>query len=80
MAGLIEIMEKSGGAKGFANQVFKLASTVYHASILTLTIAFAFFFDDFASEYGRVHVTMVTLFLGRGSSILRRDGGSYRDY
>lgn len=49
MAGLIEILEKTGGAKGFANKMFKLASSVYHASILTVTVCFAFFFDDFAS-------------------------------
>lgn len=49
MSGLIEILEKSGGAKGFANMIFKLASTVYHAGVLTVTISFAFFFDDFAS-------------------------------
>lgn len=49
MAGLIEILEKTGGAKGFANKMFNLATSVYHASILTVTVCFAFFFDDFAS-------------------------------
>ena len=52
MSGLIEILEKSGGAKGFANMIFKLATTVYHAGVFTVTIAFFFFFDDFASESG----------------------------
>eukprot|EP00116_Pleurobrachia_bachei_P007073 sb/3467335/ len=50
MAGLIEMLERSGGAQGLANEIFKLASTAYHAASLTVCLSFAFFFDDFAIQ------------------------------
>ena len=48
MAGLVEITEKSGGAAGLANLIFKLAKTAHHASIVTVILQLMFFFDDFA--------------------------------
>ena len=50
MGGLIEVMDKSGGAKGFTDKLFIFASTAFHASALTVCVSLAFFFDDFASE------------------------------
>ena len=49
MAGLVEITEKSGGAAGLANLIFKLAKTAHHASIVTVILQLMFFFDGFAS-------------------------------
>ena len=55
MSGMIEIIEKGGGANGLANQIFKLAKNSFHAAIVTTVLGVAFFFDDFACKMRTVN-------------------------
>ena len=51
IGGLIEVLEKAGGAAGVANHLFVLAKKAQDAAIVSVVLSFAYFFDDFAGTF-----------------------------
>ncbi|XP_063682743.1 uncharacterized protein HI_1586-like isoform X1 [Bolinopsis microptera] len=48
IGGLIEIMQKSGGADSLTRQISRFTSSPHHAAVVTAVLTLLFSFDDFA--------------------------------